>query len=62
MVVPVGVKGCVYFEAFKQSHVKAALTGINALGMGKWAQPMVPINEMADVLKVSFESNCLLIY
>ena len=54
VVVPVGVRGCIYIEAFKQSHVKAALTGVNALGMGKWQQPMVPINEMADVLKVSF--------
>ena len=52
VVVPVGVRGCIYIEAFKQSHVKAALTGVNALGMGKWQQPMVPINEMADVLKV----------
>lgn len=52
VVVPVGVKGCVYIEAFKQTHVKEAVTGINALAMGKWQQPMVPINEMADVLKV----------
>ncbi|KAL5255685.1 hypothetical protein ACHWQZ_G011050 [Mnemiopsis leidyi] len=55
VVVPVGVRGCIYIEAFKQSHVKAALTGVNALGMGKWQQPMVPINEMADVLKVVSE-------
>eukprot|EP00116_Pleurobrachia_bachei_P000607 sb/3460869/ len=55
VVVPVGVKGCIYIEAYKQTHVKATLAGVNALGMGKWQQPMVPINEMPDVLKVVSE-------
>lgn len=52
VVVPVGVKGCVYMEAYKQAHVKAALTGISSLNLGKWTQTMVPIKEMVDVLKV----------
>ena len=39
-------------EAYKQAHVKAALTGVSSLNLGKWTQTMVPIKEMVDVLKV----------
>jgi len=47
-----GLKGYIYVEAYKQSHVKAAIEGFGALRMGIWTQQMVPINEMPDVLKV----------
>jgi len=47
-----GLKGYIYIEAFKQSHVKHAIEGFGALRLGKWTQQMVPINEMVDVLKV----------
>jgi len=47
-----GLKGYIYVEAFKQSHVKQAIEGFGALRIGIWTQQMVPINEMPDVLKV----------
>ncbi|XP_057297763.1 transcription elongation factor SPT5-like [Hydractinia symbiolongicarpus] len=47
-----GLKGYIYVEAYKQSHVKAAIEGFGALRYGLWSQQMVPINEMPDVLKV----------
>ncbi|XP_065653569.1 transcription elongation factor SPT5-like [Hydra vulgaris] len=47
-----GLKGYIYIEAYKQTHVKAAIEGFGALRLGIWKQQMVPINEMADVLKV----------
>ena len=52
VVAPEGVKGYIYVEAFKQSHVKAAIDGISNLRMGMYAQQMVPIKEMTDVLRV----------
>ena len=33
-----GLKGYIYMEAFKQTHVKQAIEGIGNLRMGKWAQ------------------------
>ncbi|XP_065901538.1 transcription elongation factor SPT5-like [Dysidea avara] len=47
-----GLKGYVYIEAYKQTHVKQAIENIGNLAMGKWQQLMVPIKEMVDVLKV----------
>ena len=52
MVAPEHVKGYIYVEAFKQTHVKAAIDGISNLRMGTWSQQMVPIKEMTDVLRV----------
>ncbi|XP_077466681.1 transcription elongation factor SPT5 [Stigmatopora argus] len=52
VVAPDHVKGYIYVESFKQSHVKAAIEGIGNLRMGLWKQQMVPIKEMTDVLKV----------
>ena len=52
MVAPEHVKGYIYVEAFKQTHVKAAIEGISNLRMGSWSQQMVPIKEMTDVLRV----------
>ena len=47
-----GLKGHVYIEAFKKTHVTQAIEGINSLRMGMNNQHMVPIKEMTDVLKV----------
>merc|ERR1719221_1811508 len=52
VVAPEHVKGYIYVEAFKQSHVKAAIDGISNLRMGVYQQQMVPIKEMTDVLRV----------
>ncbi|KAK4336972.1 hypothetical protein RND71_043422 [Anisodus tanguticus] len=55
VISPEGVKGYIYIEAFKQTHVKQAIEGIGNLKIGKWKQMMVPIVEMTDVLKVKKE-------
>ena len=52
VVAPEHVKGYIYVEAFKQSHVKALIEGISALKIGQYKQQMVPIKEMTDVLRV----------
>lgn len=59
VVAPEHVKGYVYIEAFKQTHVKALIEGINALRMGLYQQQMVPIKEMTDVLRVVKEQSGL---
>lgn len=46
------VKGYIYVEAYKQTHVKQAIDGINNLRLGWHKQTMVPISEMTDVLRV----------
>jgi transcription elongation factor SPT5 len=46
------VKGYVYIEAYKQTHLKQAIDGINNLRLGLYKQTMVPISEMTDVLRV----------
>ena len=56
VVAPEHVKGYIYVEAFKQTHVKAAIDGISNLRMGSWSQQMVPIKEMTDVLRVVKEA------
>ena len=55
-MAPEHVKGYIYVEAFKQTHVKAAIDGISNLRMGTWSQQMVPIKEMTDVLRVVKEA------
>lgn len=52
VVAPDHVKGYIYVEAYKQTHVKSAIEGVGNLRMGLWNQQMVPIKEMTDVLKV----------
>ncbi|KAF0030942.1 hypothetical protein F2P81_017673 [Scophthalmus maximus] len=52
VVAPDHVKGYIYVESYKQTHVKSAIEGIGNLRMGFWNQQMVPIKEMTDVLKV----------
>merc|ERR1719234_626692 len=52
VVAPEHVKGYIYVEAFKQTHVKQAIDGISNLRMGMYQQNMVPIKEMTDVLRV----------
>ncbi|XP_077978109.1 transcription elongation factor SPT5-like [Glandiceps talaboti] len=47
-----GLKGYIYIESFKQTHVKHAIEGVGNLRLGQWTQQMVPIKEMPDVLKV----------
>ncbi|XP_078367088.1 LOW QUALITY PROTEIN: transcription elongation factor SPT5-like [Oculina patagonica] len=47
-----GLKGYIYIEAYKQTHVKQAIEGFGTLRLGKWQQMMVPIKEMTDVMKV----------
>ncbi|CDW52049.1 Transcription elongation factor SPT5 [Trichuris trichiura] len=49
-IVKEGLKGIIYIEAFKQSHVVQAIEGISALNSSKIQ--MVPISEMPDVLNV----------
>uniref|UniRef100_A0A0A1WN47 Transcription elongation factor SPT5 n=1 Tax=Zeugodacus cucurbitae TaxID=28588 RepID=A0A0A1WN47_ZEUCU len=52
VVAPEGVKGYIYLESYKQTHVKTAIDNVGNLRMGQWKQEMVPIKEMTDVLKV----------
>lgn len=59
IVAPEGVKGYIYVEAFKQTHVKQAIDGIGSLRMGLYAQQMVPIKEMTDVLRVVKEQSVM---
>ncbi|XP_028399581.1 transcription elongation factor SPT5-like [Dendronephthya gigantea] len=47
-----GLKGYIYIEAYKQTHVKQAIEGIGTLKIGQWNQKMVPVKEMTDVLNV----------
>lgn len=46
------LKGYIYIEAYKQTHVKHAIDGIGNLRAGLYKQQMVPIKQMPDVLKV----------
>lgn len=52
VVAKEGLKGYIYVEAYKQTHVKQAIEGVGNLRMGQWQQQMVPIKEMTDVLRV----------
>ncbi|EPQ12052.1 Transcription elongation factor SPT5 [Myotis brandtii] len=52
VVAPEHVKGYIYVEAYKQTHMKQAIEGVGNLQLGYWNQQMVPIKEMTDVLKV----------
>ncbi len=52
VVVPEHVKGYIYVEAFKQTHVKQAIEGITNLRLGQYNQQMVPFKQMTDVLRV----------
>lgn len=51
-MAPEHVRGYLYVEAYKQTHVKQAIEGVGNLRLGYWNQQMVPIKEMTDVLKV----------
>lgn len=51
-----GLKGYIYIEAFKQTHVKQAIEGISALSRAQFEQKLVPIDEMIDVMKVVKET------
>ncbi|XP_045760597.1 transcription elongation factor SPT5 [Maniola jurtina] len=59
VVAPEGVKGYIYIEAYKQTHVKAIIENVGNLRMGIWKQEMVPIKEMTDVLRVVKEQSGL---
>ncbi|GMT24471.1 hypothetical protein PFISCL1PPCAC_15768 [Pristionchus fissidentatus] len=50
VIVKEGLKGLIYIEAFKQSHVAQAIEGISALN--QFNITMVQIKEMVEVLKV----------
>eukprot|EP01135_Chromosphaera_perkinsii_P005299 Nk52_evm7s335 gene=Nk52_evmTU7s335 len=50
---PQHVKGYIYVEAHKQSHVKAAIQGLQVLSLGQWKQDIVPIREMPEVFAVN---------
>ncbi|XP_078489937.1 transcription elongation factor SPT5 isoform X4 [Ciona intestinalis] len=52
VTAPEGLKGYIYVEAIKQTHVKQAIEGISNLRLGYWTQKMVPTKEMPDVFKV----------
>lgn len=59
VVAPEGVKGYIYIEAYKQTHVKALIDNVGTLRIGIWKQDMVPIKEMTDVLRVVKEQSGL---
>lgn len=59
VVAPEHVKGMIYIEAFKQTHVKTLIEGISALKIGMYQQKMVAIKEMTDVLRVVKEQTGL---
>lgn len=59
VIAPEGVKGYIYIESYKQTHVKAAIDNVGNLRMGTWKQEMVPIKEMTDVLRVVREQTGL---
>lgn len=46
------LRGFVYVEAYKATHVKRAIEGIYGFRFGMYNQKMVPIEEMTDVLRV----------
>uniref|UniRef100_A0A1A9ZIU7 NGN domain-containing protein n=1 Tax=Glossina pallidipes TaxID=7398 RepID=A0A1A9ZIU7_GLOPL len=46
VVAAEGVKGYIYVESYKQTHVKTAIENVGNLRMGQWKQEMVPITEM----------------
>uniref|UniRef100_A0A8R1DTN9 Transcription elongation factor SPT5 n=1 Tax=Caenorhabditis japonica TaxID=281687 RepID=A0A8R1DTN9_CAEJA len=50
VVVKEGLKGMIYIEAYKQSHVMSAIEGFSALN--QFNITMVPIKDMVDVLRV----------
>lgn len=54
-----GLKGYIYIEAFKQTHVKQAIEGISALARAAYEQRLVPISEMIDVMRVVKETASL---
>ena len=59
VVAPKNVKGYIYVEAFKKTHVKQAIDGIGSLRMGAYAQQMVPIKEMTEVMRVVKKENVI---
>lgn len=54
-----GLKGYVYVEAFKQTHVKQAIEGITSLKLSMYKQQLVPIDEMTEVVRVMKETDQL---
>ncbi|GMS96178.1 hypothetical protein PENTCL1PPCAC_18353 [Pristionchus entomophagus] len=50
VIVKEGLKGLIYIEAFKQSHVAQAIEGVSALN--QFTITMVQIKEMVEVLRV----------
>lgn len=52
VVAPEGVKGYIYIEAYKQSHVKSAMEGISNLRLGIWRQTVSFLNNnvLCDLL------------
>ncbi|CAH8566728.1 unnamed protein product [Heterobilharzia americana] len=54
-----GLKGYIYVEAFKQTHVKQAIEGITALRLSTYKQQLVPIEEMTEVVRVVKETGQL---
>ncbi|CAH8527312.1 unnamed protein product [Schistosoma turkestanicum] len=54
-----GLKGYIYVEAFKQTHVKQAIDGITALRLSTYKQQLVPIEEMTEVVRVVKETGQL---
>jgi transcription elongation factor SPT5 len=54
-IAPSHLKGFVYIEAEKESHVKQAIKGVRTLQ--EYSLRLVPIKEMADVLTVTKKAN-----
>lgn len=50
--VPEGAKGYILVEAYRQHHMKEAISDVANLRVGQWKQEVVPITQMTDLLKV----------
>ena len=42
----------IYVEAAKESYVKEAVEGLEALRYGQWKQDLVPLKDMPAILSV----------
>lgn len=49
IVVKEGLKGFIYIEAYKQSHVKSAIEEVSNLKMGTWKQEVSKYNNPIEV-------------
>ena len=57
-----GLKGYIYVEAFKQTHVKQMIEGVGNLRMGQWSQQVRVCSDLMTshmtFLKVQCNKSC----